>query len=204
MKKLAILVMFALPLAGCAHLDSRAISYADGPPGADTNYQRLFIWGSDYSAGMGTRSGICAQAATTAQARSSKTKVEAGNGVLAALNPAQLASLDEGKLAAISRATNESVMLTNATNGQTAFANIAFFYLCQISLNGQLPDTHIATMWEKTINAVANVAKEGVKVNSIEAAQQSLSERSITKEPEGAGGGSTGGVTNTPSTGDDE
>lgn len=51
----------ATVLGGCAHMNSRAIAYDS------TGGDRLFVWGSNYSAGIGTNDGICAQAATTAK-----------------------------------------------------------------------------------------------------------------------------------------
>lgn len=154
------------PLAsGCAMMDSRAISFPDR--GNARNYQRLFMWRSHYSAGMGTNGGICAQAATTAQARSSDTRVTAGGGLLVPFSPAQLGAMSEAQLAAVSRTSNTNVMLTNATNGQTAFANIAFFYLCQLSLNNSLTDEQVASLWRSTLETVERVSITSIETSSL-------------------------------------
>jgi hypothetical protein len=146
------LVGFAaiLPLvSGCAHMQSRAIAYQE--PSAS----QLYVWRSDYSAGIGNEGKICAQAATTARATGASADASLSTSVLAAVAP-QLATLPPSEAAALTASLQQSVMLTNSTNGQTAYSNIAFFYLCQISLNAgdKLSAADIVKMWSE-VNATA-------------------------------------------------
>lgn len=162
MTKAIFSALFLIPLlSGCAHMNSRAIAYGD------TAEDKLFVWGSQYSAGIGTNGGMCAQAATTARATSVGTDVAVGDKALGLINPATLTSEDNGKLAEVAVSTNQSVMLTNATNAQTAFANIAFFYLCQISLNQKLQPNEIVEMWKATTGAISSVGTATVNTPTI-------------------------------------
>ena len=111
LRKSTALAILLLIMPGCAKINSTAISYPS------TDAQRLFIWKSNYSAGMGTNSGICAQGALTAFSSNVTGSIPI-KGVLEA---------DVG--------VTNSVSNINATNNQTAYANISLFYFCQIALN---------------------------------------------------------------------
>jgi hypothetical protein len=107
-------------LAGCATmaLSSHSYDIHEHSKGAET----IFIWDSKYSAGMGTEYGVCAEGALTAVANS---------GSLAAKLTDNSANLT-GQGGAEFR---QSLTLLNATSVQTAYANIGYFYACQIALN---------------------------------------------------------------------
>lgn len=149
-----------LAATACASWDSAGIAYNDD--------SKLFVWRSNYSAGMGTSDGICAQAATTMQANNTQVDVQASDAVLGLINPATLTSAQSSELIDLGVAQTQTIGTTNVSNGQTAFANIAFFYLCQISLNGQLEDATIAEMWESTNETLGSIGNVGT-VGSIRA-----------------------------------
>lgn len=155
MKKLAIF-MIVLPLiSGCAHMQSRSIAYKE------SSASQMFVWRSDYSAGIGSEGKLCAQAATTARTAGASADLSANTALLAAFAP-HLASMPQAEAAKFRTALEQSVMLTNSTNGQTAYANIAFFYLCQISMNAEdkLSAKDIVKMWGDVNGAAQNIGKE--------------------------------------------
>jgi hypothetical protein len=119
-KKLSFIIALILIAPGCAKINSTGISFAK------TDAQRLFIWKSNYSAGMGTNSGICAQGALTAFATSAD---------FSANLPKQIPPTDIGYK------QTQAIARINSSNNQTAYANISFFYLCQIMLNSMKKTT---------------------------------------------------------------
>jgi hypothetical protein len=114
MSKYLCCVIVILLSTGCAKINSTGISYLK------SDAQRVFIWKSNYSAGMGTNRGICAQGALTAMAANTNLKIDPPPSVPKLEFTAQL---------------NQAIARINSSNNQTAFANNAYFYLCQISLN---------------------------------------------------------------------
>ncbi|GGH04553.1 hypothetical protein GCM10007420_21280 [Glycocaulis albus] len=166
MNRIAIAALIAgLALSGCAKLHSTGIAYRD------PSQSRVFIWRSDYSAGIATEDGICAQGALTARASETNLDMGVSDRALALLQSPALSEQAE-ELVGIASRQAQTVMLTNATNGQTAFANIAYFYLCQISLNGQLSEDTIQTMWADTTRAVASIAQTGLTPASVQSPNQ--------------------------------
>ena len=152
-------------------MQTRSIAYRD--PSAS----QLYVWRSDYSAGIGQNGQMCAQAATTARATGASADASVNTAVLAAVAP-QLAALPPQEAAALTASLQQSVMLTNSTNGQTAFANIAYFYLCQISLNAKdkLSSADILKMWSDVTAAVPKVGAANAGTSSIEAQAPGLSQ----------------------------
>lgn len=147
--------------------------------------QRVFIWKADYSAGIASQGGVCAQGALTANAKSMEMTANLSNDIVQ-IAKASPNSLGEGDLAKVGIAANNNVMLTNATNGQTAFANIAFFYLCQITLNNNsrkfvhteghsgktlqsdtdsLSGENIVQMWKDTLDRVSLISSDSAKTS---------------------------------------
>jgi len=164
-KWIAAPLVFGL-LGGCATLDRSAMSYKPDQKGGDG--QRVFIWKSNYSAGIASHGGVCAQGALTTEAKSSQITAQLSAEVLKAFSQIPGASAASGDLAKVSRSAASNVMLTNATNGQTAFANLAFFYLCQISLNSQsLSGDQIVQMWKITHDQVAKVSADSAAVQKL-------------------------------------
>lgn len=150
----------ALMLNGCAMFDSRSMVY---------DQSQLFVWRSEYSAGIGTQGGICAQAATTMKASNTDVDISGSDDWLKLAAPT-LATTEHGELIDLGIAQNQTVALTNVTTAQTAFANIAFFYLCQISLNNKVSDESLVSMWSNTTAALATVGNStGGTVNQIKA-----------------------------------
>ncbi len=166
MKRFACCAVIMPLLTGCAHMYSRSIAYEN--PSAS----HMYVWRSDYSAGVGNNGKVCAQAATTARATGASARTSVNTAVLAAMAPT-LAALPPSEAAALATSVEQSVMLTNSTNGQTAFANIAFFYLCQVSLNAgdKLSAADIVKMWSD-VNATApkiGVANAGTSSSNAKA-----------------------------------
>lgn len=157
MIKRIIVISAALLLSGCAHFHSRGMVYKEA---------KLFVWGSDYSAGIGTANGICAQAATTMRAANLDVDVSASNDFLKAAIPT-LAPAEQGELIDLGIAQTQTVAATNVSTSQTAFANIAFFYLCQISLNSQVEDASIVAMWKDTTAALSSVGATTATITTI-------------------------------------
>lgn len=130
-------------LGGCATINSRSISYTE-------HGDRLYVWKSNYSAGMASKEGgICAQGALTAVA-TSLTGSAKGSGGAPSTPSAELTFGQQQALA-----------MVNASNNQTAYANIAFFYLCQIANNAKLTPDQIVQMWSQTNLAIAMVGAAG-------------------------------------------
>ena len=157
-------VLLAVCVGGCAGLDRSAISYK--PIGTETSPQRLFVWRSNYSAGVSSQGGICVQAATTARAMSAELDVAANTALLKALVPT-LAAAGNEEAAKASAAIRQSVMLTNATSGQTAYANIAYFYLCQISQNKNLSSDQVVSMWSEVTKTVPQIGAPSMDTSNI-------------------------------------
>ncbi len=122
-RKIVSVIALILIAPGCAKINSTGISYAN------SDAQRLFVWKSNYSAGMGTNNGICAQGALTAFASNTKVNID-----IPVLNKPLTAE------------QANTVALLNSSNNQTTYANISFFYLCQIVLNS-MKKTESVTEW---------------------------------------------------------
>lgn len=123
--KNVILTAIALSLcSGCASTKIGAQSYLDAnhKSGQPIPGSRVFIWDSDYSAGIGNSRGQCAQGALTATARS----------IGAAIDIATQDDLAKGK-SGLNIA--EKIETINVSSVETAYANLGYFYLCQILLN---------------------------------------------------------------------
>lgn len=139
-------------LTGCAssaHLNSRAIAY--GPENTNVT-QRLFVWGSDYSAGIGTDKGICAQGALTGRAINTKAEIETAIQQLKSVGFTQ----------------EQAVLALNASNGQTVYISSSLFYLCQIAVNrADLSKDDIVAMWQAAHTAAIAVnASAGTRTDS--------------------------------------
>lgn len=138
--------VLAIGLSGCAWQHLTSDSYVHGG-----NTNRVFVWNSDYSAGIGTEHGICAQGALTATART------------AALG-AQVADKAKTIDARAAAEYAEAVAALNVSSVQTSYANIAYFYLCQISLNrtgetsdGRLTGNQIEAMFKAVGESAAKI-----------------------------------------------
>ncbi|WP_374274458.1 hypothetical protein [Brevundimonas sp.] len=146
----------ALALQGCAAWDSHGISYQG-------KADRLFVWKSDYSAGIGTNNGICAQGALTARAANTSADLGVSDRALSVLGTPVGQGQNSERLIDIAASQTQAVSMVNATNAQTAYANIAYFYLCQIALNQQLDGSTIQTMWRDTSVAIAHIGASEVR-----------------------------------------
>lgn len=168
MKKLALVVILSFILAGCAKLNSTAMSYT--PPvdksgnllidgeGEPVNAQRLFLWKSNYSAGISTKDGVCAQSALTAFS----SNIGSDSGKIAGVSIPKLVS-------------DSKVTKLRSSTAQTAFANASLFYLCQIALNtDDLKSDDIVNMWKDTNQTIRSIA-DG---NDLEATTEEASETS--------------------------
>ena len=134
--KLGALTLIAVTLvttSGCArnNLLANRISaesyenFREGDTVAEGNersYARVFAWDSDFSAGMGNEKGMCAQGALTARS------ANYGAALKAAIEKADADF--ETRMQFI-----EEVQRLNATSTQTAYANIGYFFVCQMMLN---------------------------------------------------------------------
>lgn len=147
----------AFALSGCAYMNATARKYSDSA---------LYVWNSDYSAGIGTKNGICVQAATTMSAVDTDTTVKVSEDIL---KLAQIPALQSsgGDLLDLGVTTQETVARTNATTAQTAYANIAFFYLCQVSLNGQVSEESVVEMWKATSSTIPLIGQIGGEPTAI-------------------------------------
>ncbi len=125
MKIIVSAVIAACLLSGCATTKIGARSYYDAnrDNGIQTPGSRVFIWDSDYSAGIGNSRGQCAQGALTATATSLGAAIDVIGKAKAGLDVAQ------------------SIETVNVSSVETAYANLGYFYLCQILLNenGNIP-----------------------------------------------------------------
>lgn len=175
-----VLALFSFGPTGCASMNLASTSYVTEP---ERNQSRVFIWGSDYSAGIGTQHGICAQGALTATASSAAlgAAFSDGTGTIDAEVAAEYA---------------EAVSVLNASSVQTAYANIAYFYLCQIALNSQakptggLSNEQIVTMFNAIGKAAADIkvpATTGVSITSptsVAVVQEMFRKAGIVKDAE--------------------
>ena len=187
MKK-ALLLVAAVQLGGCASMNSTAMSYRNQEGGN----QRVFLWASQYSAGIGSNGGVCAQPATTARSNAASGEVTASAAILEAIAPA-LRELPPGEAARVGMGVTSSVMLTNATNPQTAYANIAYFYLCQISLNAgeRFTADQIVQMWSDVSRTIPQISVTAVDTSRMAAGTPLVPERR--RDPQQEGGGGPGG-----------
>lgn len=157
-----------LMLSGCARnnlLVNRisAQSYENG----QNDYTRVFAWDSDFSAGMGDENGMCAQGALTARA------VNYG----AALN-AVAGRPDISANAALQLA--EDVMAINATSTQTAYANLGYFFVCQLALNNMSADTDRQFTTEQVVAMFEHVGETARQINQPASRTSSISARELT------------------------
>lgn len=138
MKKLITLSAVTLFLSGCAHVNSRAISY-EGVK--DKNSSRLFVWNSEYSAGVGINQRMCVESARVAKENNSKGEVD---------------GVEQVKLEV---SNDQDVVVLNPGNEQTTFSSGAYFALCQISMNREdLTSTQIAEMFNGITEAAEKIA----------------------------------------------
>ncbi|WP_299328198.1 hypothetical protein [Parasphingopyxis sp.] len=122
MKKFLGLVCALAVLPGCAWTQLTSDSYLDAN---GRQAGQVFVWNSEYSAAVGNRIGTCAQGALTMSARSFAGALEASQELAA-----------QGQQSARAAAEfAENVSALNVSNTQTSFANISYFYACQIVLN---------------------------------------------------------------------
>lgn len=126
MFKKCLILFTVTSLAGCANnIAANRISAESYSNDQDkSSYSRVFAWDSKYSAGIGNSNGLCAQGALTAEASSVGAALEAA--------AKQVDVVAKGGFEAA-----EAVSAINTSNAQTAFANIGYFYVCQIALNSQ-------------------------------------------------------------------
>jgi uncharacterized protein YceK len=193
MKKILSIIVVTCVVSGCAKINSTAISYR----GADA--QRLFVWKSNYSAGMGTNSGICAQGALTALASSTDLDAKLPNGK---------------EITDFGVKQTQSIARINSSNNQTAFANISLFYLCQIVLNSRKKTTvdeknskgevtkttvvyeqgmdfdKIQNMWNASINATKDISKDSAGLDRIDSPSLNRSENKAVDDKSKEDGGS--------------
>lgn len=189
--RLAMIAGAAFAASGCAmlHTDARV-------------YERsgLYVWASDYSAGIGTQHGVCVQSATTMTAANLEANIEASNELMKLANPA-MTDTNEGALINLGVQQTETVAQTNTSTAQTAYANIAYFYLCQITLNRQqMTDQQIVTMWEASTNAIAAIGQTSGAVNQLKPDEIEARERNARTGNAGTGSTATDN-TGTSSTG---
>ncbi|MEL7686381.1 hypothetical protein AAG596_02670 [Citromicrobium bathyomarinum] len=167
-KKIILLACASITLSGCANnlLANRISSESYPDNKKEDSYSRVFAWDSKYSAGAGNSKGMCVQGALTADAGS------IGASVKALKNDSDL-SADAALEAA------ETVTALNMTNAQTAFANIAYFYACQIALNsisaepghGRLSDTNIVKLFESVSETIPDISNDNASIASAESRQ---------------------------------
>lgn len=139
----------AIALSGCAYLNTDSRVYANSS---------LFVWDSDYSAGIGTKEGICVQAATTMTAANLEANVAASNDLLKLATPTAMET-NSGELIDLGVKQSETVARTNVSTAQTAFTNISLFYLCQVSLNRTLSEESVVAMWRATNETVTSIGR---------------------------------------------
>ncbi|WP_152555443.1 hypothetical protein [Sphingomonas sp. FUKUSWIS1] len=160
-------------LSGCALLNTRAVELK---PGSD----RLLIWKSNYSAGLSGAGGTCAQGALTANATSLKAAAK-GEGATTGN-----AAKGSGEL---SFGQQQAIAMLNASNAQTAYANIAFFYLCQISSNykGVLTADQVIHMWDSANKAVTIVSTAGAIASTISSSNIETTTKTVEKNASDSG-----------------
>ncbi|MEL6238874.1 MAG: hypothetical protein AAFQ90_09820 [Pseudomonadota bacterium] len=115
--KCAFLGFVVFATSGCAYLNTTSRSYPDGSSG------RLFVWDSEYAAGVGRDNAMCVQGAQTASANSFNAAVELADKLKAG-----------GGL-------KQSVIVLNPASPQTTYASNAYFAICQLAMNASQPAT---------------------------------------------------------------
>lgn len=124
MKKIVVTIAALSTLSGCASWDIGARSYYDSEKdGTQRPGSRVFVWNSDLSAGIGNSDGQCAQGALTMTSESLAAALQANN----ATGTQATGGIDYAR-------TAEAL---NVSSVSTAYANIAYFYLCQLALNAE-------------------------------------------------------------------
>ncbi len=156
MKKLTLAVVALSLLSGCAQNRIGAHSYydADRKTGNSIPGSRVFIWDSDYSAGIGNSRGQCAQGALTATATSLGAAID-------------LTTKGDIGTARGGLDIAQSIETINVSSVETAYANLGYFYLCQILLNeiGNTPAT--GTPATGASNLVAGSRLTGAEIQSM-------------------------------------
>lgn len=180
----------AITASGCAYLNTDSRVYKDSS---------LFVWDSDYSAGVGTKGGICVQAATTMTASNLEANIAASNEIMRLAVPT-LQAANEGELIDLGMQQTQTVAQTNVSTAQTSFANIAFFYLCQVSLNRALEEDSIVQMWRATTEALPTIGQTSGTVTQIKSDQT----REQDGHDDGGAGSSAPGDTGSGSVTNDE
>ena len=113
--KLATVTLLGMSVTGCAYLGTTSRSYGEGSTG------RLFVWDSEYAAGVGRDNAMCVQGAQTASA----------NSFNAAVDVVEEISGGGG--------FGQSVIVLNPASPQTTYANNAYFAICQLAMNSSRP-----------------------------------------------------------------
>lgn len=113
--KLATVAVLGFSVTGCAYLGTTSRSYEAGSTG------RLFVWDSEYAAGVGRDNAMCVQGAQTASA----------NSFNAAIDVVEEISAGGG--------FGQSVIVLNPASPQTTYANNAYFSICQLAMNSSGP-----------------------------------------------------------------
>lgn len=170
-----LLMCCTLILSGCVNnVTANRIShesYANkvfDKEGREISFTRVFAWDAKYSAGIGNSNGVCAQGALTAEASSVGAAIDAAAKVAnAPADPRVKASFEGAK----------AVTGLNATNAQTSFANIGYFYICQLALNsmsrsgGGMSDEQIVEMFEKVTDTAPKITSDAGSIASAKASQ---------------------------------
>jgi len=177
MKLRVALAASCLLVAGCANnIAANRISsesYKDDKQGQ--SYSRVFAWDSKYSAGIGNSNGLCAQGALTAEA----------SNIGAALNVISK-KVDTEARGAIEAA--EAVTALNVTNAQTAYANIGYFYACQIALNSRsggskgLGAENIVKLFESVSETIPKITHGQAQIAQAQAEQLEAFKAYLLKE----------------------
>lgn len=117
--RLGALFLSAAALSGCAYLNTTARSYPQGATG------RLFVWDSDYAAGVGRDNAMCVQGAQTATSTSANVAIDLVNRARAG------------------GGFGQSVVILNPSSPQTTYANNAYFAICQLAMNANSPGIEV-------------------------------------------------------------
>lgn len=156
MHKLITLSAITLCLSGCAHINSRAISYEGAP---DKNSSRLFVWNSEYSAGVGINQRMCVESARVAKENNTKGEVDGVEQVTVEVS------------------NDQDVVILNPGNAQTTFSSGAYFALCQISMNrDDITPAQIAEMF----NGITEAAEKISIANGTTAAPKTVAGGEVT------------------------
>lgn len=162
------LTVLCFAASGCVNnLTANRISAESYPNDrAQTSFSRVFAWDSKYSAGIGNSYGLCAQGALTAESSNFGAALDAVS-----------KKVDTQAKGAIQSAKALSAL--NTTNAQTAFANIGYFYVCQIALNNKsatpesqrLQPEQIVKLFQSVSDTVPKIRSSEGQIASVRAEQ---------------------------------